>query len=144
MTPTETSSTTNAFGTHSVNSPPAGSVLSQSAASPLGVLRTSSAAPAHTNDIASVTTMSGTRVMTTRPPLMTPSTTPSARVAATATMPNSSLAPVMSTAAVTFVSAIIEPIDRSMPPAMTTTAWATAAKATGSAARASESSPAAP
>ena len=40
--------------------------LSQSAAPPPGRCRTSSAQPAQTNDIASVTTMSGTRVRTTR------------------------------------------------------------------------------
>ena len=38
----------------------------------------------------------------------------------------------------TLVSAIIEAIERSMPPAMTTIVWAAAAKAKGSAARASE------
>ena len=59
----------------------------------------------------------------------------------TATTANSSLAPFISAAAVTFVNAIIEPTDRSMPPAMTTTVWAAAANATGSAARASESRP---
>ena len=31
----------------------------------------------------------------------------------------------------TLVSAIIEPIERSIPPAITTTAWATAAKPSG-------------
>ena len=36
-------------------------------------------------------------------------------------------------AAVTLVRAIIEPIDRSMPPEMTTMAWATAAIASGNA-----------
>jgi hypothetical protein len=38
----------------------------------------------------------------------------------------------MSTAATTLVRAIIDPIDRSMPPEMTTMAWATAARASGS------------
>ncbi len=40
----------------------------------------------------------------------------------------SSLFLFISAAAVTLVKAIIEPTDRSMPPAMTTIAWATAAK----------------
>ena len=53
------------------------SAISHGAAPPPGVLRTSSAAPAQTNDIASVTTMSGTRVTTIRPPLIAPSTSPS-------------------------------------------------------------------
>ena len=42
----------------------------QSAAPPPGVFRTSSAHPAQTNDIASVTTMSGTLVTTTSAPLI--------------------------------------------------------------------------
>ena len=39
----------------------------------------------------------------------------------------------MRTAAVTLVNAIIEPIERSIPPEITTMAWATAASARGSA-----------
>ena len=38
----------------------------------------------------------------------------------------------MRTAATTLVSAISEPIERSIPPDSTTTAWATAARASGS------------
>ena len=38
----------------------------------------------------------------------------------------------MSVADTTLVSAIIDPIERSIPPEMTTTAWATAASASGS------------
>ncbi len=40
-----------------------------------------------------------------------------------------------------FVSAITEPIDRSMPPEITTIAWPAAANATGSEAMARASSP---
>ena len=41
----------------------------------------------------------------------------------------------------TLVSAMTDPIDRSMPPEMTTMAWPAAANATGSDAMASASSP---
>ena len=44
---------------------------------------------------------------------------------------NSSRWPFISDAATTLVSAIIEPIDRSIPPEITTIAWATAASASG-------------
>ena len=50
----------------------------------------------------------------------------------TTTTPNSSLWPSIWEAATTLVRAIIEPIDRSIPPEMTTMAWATAASASGS------------
>ena len=46
--------------------------LSHSEAPPPGAFSTSSAQPAQTNDIASVTTMSGTRVITTSVPLIAP------------------------------------------------------------------------
>ena len=46
-------------------------------------------------------------------------------------MPNSSDWPFIRTAATTLVRAIIDPIDRSRPPEMTTIAWATAARASG-------------
>jgi len=42
-----------------------------------------------------------------------------------------SLWPFIRTADTTLVRAIIEPIDRSIPPAITITAWATAARALG-------------
>ena len=59
-------------------------------------------------------------------------------------MANSGLAPSISTAAVTLVSAIIEAIERSMPPAITTTVWAATAKANGSAAETRPTMPAEP
>ena len=121
------------MGIHSLPSVPRTRSLNQVAADPLGVLRTRSAAPAHTKDMASVTTMSGTLVTTTSAPLMAPSRSPCRSTRRTTRTANSSLFPFMSAAAVTLVSAIIEPTDRSMPPAMTTIAWATAARATGSA-----------
>ncbi len=71
--------TTAALGSHSTRSGPFTRSLSQTAAAPPGVLRTRSAQPAHTNDIARVTTMSGTRVTTTRPPFTAPMRTPSSR-----------------------------------------------------------------
>ncbi len=50
----------------------------------------------------------------------------------TTATPNSSLWPFIAVAATTLVNAIIEPIDRSIPPEMTTIACATAARASGS------------
>ena len=49
----------------------------------------------------------------------------------TTATPNSSLWPFIRVAETTLVSAIIEPIERSMPPAITTMAWATAARTSG-------------
>ena len=132
MTATMTSRTTAAFGTHGLTNGPAASPMSHGAAPPPGEFRTRSAKPAQTNDMARVTTMSGTLVMTTRPPLTAPRARPRSSTPTTTTMPNSSLWPCISEAAITLVSAIIEPIDRSMPPEMTTMAWATAASASGS------------
>ena len=111
---------------------------------PPGPLSTSSAQPAHTNDMASVTTMSGTRVATTSAPLTAPSRRPRSSTPMTTTTPNSSLWPFIRVAATTLVSAIIEPIERSIPPAITTTACATAAKARGSTEIARPWTPAAP
>ena len=62
MSATMTTSTTNAFGAHSLTERPTTRLVSHAAASPPGDVWTSRAKPAHTNDIASVTTMSGTRV----------------------------------------------------------------------------------
>ena len=88
--------------------------------------------------------MSGTRVITMSAPLIAPSTRPISSTKAPPRFANSSLLPSMRVAAVTLVSAIIEAIDRSTPPAITTIAWPAAAKAKGSAARTSEPKPAAP
>ena len=72
ITPTMTSRTTSARGMKSMPRGPFTIPVSQSAEPPPGDFRTTSAAPAQTNDMASVTTMSGTRVMTTSVPLMMP------------------------------------------------------------------------
>ncbi len=104
---------------------------SQTAEPPPGVRSTMSASPAQTNDIASVTTMSGTRVMTTSEPLTAPSSRPSARTPRTTMTPNSSLWPFIWEAATTLVNAIIDPIERSIPPEITMIACAAAASASG-------------
>ena len=75
--------------------------------------------------------MSGTRVTTTRLPLMAPRARPRNRTAITTTTPNSSDWPFMSVAETTLVKAINAPTERSMPPEMTTMAWPTAARASG-------------
>jgi hypothetical protein len=123
---------------------PTRSAFSHSAAAPPGEASTSSAAPSQTKSIASVTTMSGTRVSTMSAPLMAPNKRPRARMSGTTRIANSSLAPSIRTAAVTLVSAIIDAIDRSTPPAMTTMVCAAAANAKGRAARASDPKPAVP
>ena len=133
-----------AAGTPGTATVPTSSAFSHSAAAPPGALSTSSDVPSQTKSIARVTTISGTRVMTIRAPLIAPRTTPRRRTTGTTTIANSSLAPSIITAAVTLVSAIIEAIDRSMPPAMTIEAWAAAAKAKGSTASVSDPKPAAP
>ena len=115
-------------GTPGIGTVPTISALSHSAAPPPGEARISSASPCSTNSIASVTTMSGTRVMTMRKPLNAPRQKPSPSTSGMTTNANSSLAPLISTAAVTLVTAIIEAIERSMPPAITTIACAATAK----------------
>ncbi len=103
--------------------------FSHSATPPPGAPSTRSAAPCSTNSVASVTTMSGTRVTTIRMPLSAPSANPIASTKGTTKSAYSSLAPAIMEAAVTLVSAIIAATDRSMPPAMTTTVCAATAKA---------------
>ncbi len=114
--------TTAPFGIHSLTRDPVTRSLSHLAEAPPGVFSTSNAKPAQTNDIARVTTMSGTRVMTTTPPLMAPRTSPSRSTPRTIATANSSDWPFMSEAETTLVRAITAPIDRSIPPEMTTIA----------------------
>ena len=76
--------------------------------------------------------MSGTRVTTMSDPLIAPTTSPSSEHAEDDEDGDAVALAFIRTAAVTLVSAIIEATDRSMPPEMTTIAWATAANATGS------------
>ena len=103
--------------------------FSHSATAPPGASRTSRAAPCRTKRVASVTTISGTRVTTIRMPLTAPSTSPMASTNGTTKSAYSSLAPFIIEAAVTLVSAIMAATERSMPPAMTTIVWAATAKA---------------
>ena len=77
--------------------------------------------------------MSGTRVTTTRPPLIAPRSEAEAEHA-----DDDDDAELLALAlhqrrpTTTLVSAIIEPIERSIPPEITMIAWATAARASGS------------
>ncbi len=73
--------------------------------------------------------MSGTRVMTMRIPLIAPRRRPSRSTSGTTRIANSSLAPAINLAAVTLVSAIIDAIERSMPPPITTMVCAATANA---------------
>ena len=131
ITATMTTRTTADFGSQSVTSEPRTSSLSQSEAAPPGAALTRSAKPAQTNDMARVTTMSGTFVKTITTPLTPPTSRPMASTSSTTPIPNSPLWPFISEAQTTLVSAICDPIERSMPPLMTTTACATAARASG-------------
>src|SRR5437588_6548815 len=88
MIPTMTSSTIAAFGIQAFTNGPITRSSSHGDAAPPGADRTSSAQPAQTKDIASVTTISGTRVMTTSEPLTVPRRTPSRSTATTTPTPN--------------------------------------------------------
>ena len=105
--------------------------MSQLAAPPPGEDRTSRAKPAHTNDIARVTTMSGhARADDDRAVDPAEHQTEDEHAGDDRDTGRVGLA-VHRDAATTLVSAIIDPIDRSIPPLMTMTAWATAARASG-------------
>ncbi len=78
---TTIASSTSALGSQSVPSDPRTRSFSQSGAPPPGVGSTSSAAPAQTKPIASVTTMSGILVRTISVPLIAPSIRPSTSTA---------------------------------------------------------------
>ena len=84
--------------------------------------------------------MSGTRLITTSPPFTRPVRMPMRSTARTIGT-DSSGALRSSTAEMTFVSAMTDPIERSMPPEITTIAWPAAANATGSEAMAKASRP---
>jgi hypothetical protein len=88
--------------------------------------------------------MSGTRVSVISAPLIAPIPRPMKRISGTTRKAYSSLAPSIMVAEATLVSAIIEAMERSTPPAITTTVWAAAANPKGSAALASEPNPAGP
>ena len=75
--------------------------------------------------------MSGTRVTTTRRPL-TSADDEAHEQDEHDDEHRSSAALCISTAAMTLVNAMTEPIERSIPPEITTIAWAAAASATGS------------
>ena len=79
--------------------------------------------------MASVTTMSGTRVTTMRMPLSAPSAKPSASTNGNDEQREFFAGAVHQHAAVTLVTAIIDATERSMPPAMTTIVCAATAKA---------------
>ena len=75
--------------------------------------------------------MSGTRVTTTTPPLTAPSTRPRRSTPSTTTTATSSGWPFIREAEITLIRAISAPIERSIPPEMTTMACPTAARARG-------------
>ena len=118
-------------GIHSLKTTPVPSAWYSSGEPPPGVRMISSATPPQTNDMASVTTMSGTPVITHRPPLIAPIATPTSMSPNTISSEVAKLWPSISDAARTLMTATMTPSERSMPPEMTITAWAIAAKASG-------------
>ena len=125
-----TARTTTAFGIHSLPSEPATRSV-EPVDGRRGRLQDQSAQPAHTNDIASVTTMSATRVKTTTLPLIAPRTMPRIRTPTTTRDADLLALALHQRRGDDVRDAIIAPIDRSMPPEITTIAWATAASASG-------------
>ena len=117
---------------------------SQCATAPPGALRIRSATPCQTKSIASVTTMSGTLETVMRVPLIAPIARPRRRTPRTISTDWPPEAPSMRTAPVTLAMDIIAAMERSMPPAITTIAIPTVARAKGNAARARLSRPEAP
>ena len=123
--------TTAPAGIHSLKTMPVPSAWNSTGEPPPGVRMISSATPPHTNDMASVTTMSGTPVITHRPPLIVPSSTPT-NISPTAISSDvAKLWSSISDAASTLMIATITPSERSMPPEMTITPCAIAANASG-------------
>src|SRR5665811_2017301 len=91
MTATTITSTIDAFGIQGLPNGPMTRFIIHGDAAPPGAARTSRAKPAQTNDIASVTTISGTRVTTTSEPLIAPSTRPRISTPMTTARPYSAL-----------------------------------------------------
>ena len=107
-------------------------------APPPGFSRISSATPPQMKPVVSVTMTSGTRETTTRSPLIAPIAAPAARIATASKSASPKLASFIVLAASTFATAMTDPIERSIPPEITTTACAAAAQASGNAAIATD------
>ena len=152
MTARHRNSTTTDFGNHRVRTsgtpgsvtPPTIKARNHGAAAPPGAFRINRATPCQTNSMASVTTMSGTRVTTISAPLIAPMATPTPRTASTIRPDCPPLAPSISTAPVTLATDIMAAMDRSIPPAITTIAMPRVASANGKADRARLSKPVSP
>ena len=97
-----------------------------------------SATPPQMKPVVSVATTSGTREKTTMRPFTAPIAAPARRTATARSRDCSKHAFSIVRAARTLATAIMDPIERSIPPAITTTACAAAAKASGSAPIASD------
>ena len=121
-----------------MNSVPVASLRNSCGAPPPGFSRISSATPPQMNPVASVTITSGTRENTTSTPLTAPTRAPATGSTTESTSDSPNPASSIVLAASTLATAITEPIERSMPPEITITACAAAAKASGSAAIASD------
>ncbi len=97
-----------------------------------------SATPPQMKPVVSVTTTSGMREKTTIRPLIAPWAAPATMISTASNKDSPKLAFSIVAAARTLETAMTEPIDRSMPPATTTTVCAAAANASGRAPMASD------
>ncbi len=138
MSATATTSRTSELDSHSVIRVPVPRFANSGGAPPPGFSRISSATPPQMKPVVSVTITSGTRETMTRSPLTAPMAAPAARIARASHSASPKLASFIVRAARTFATAITDPIDRSIPPEITTTACAAAAHANGNAAIATD------
>src|SRR5918999_513706 len=138
MMSSATKTATAAFGIDVEPTLPSARSEKSSGTPPPGISMIQSATPCHTNSIPSVTTMSGMRVSV----MICPVKVLASAVSRSSRSENASawrkLMSSMCFAESTFMTPISEPIERSMPPEMTTTACAMAAKHSGNASIASD------
>ena len=125
-------------GIHGDHQCPVPSCRYDCGAPPPGIWRISSARPAQTNSIASVTTMSGTRESTISVPVNAPAAADPTRRSKPKRSAFRKLMSIMYFADSTLMRLISDPTERSIPPEMITTDCAIAAKASGRASIASD------
>ena len=133
-----TTSRISEFDSHSVMNVPVPRLRNSGGAPPPGFSSISNATPPQIKPVVSVTMTSGTRETMTISPFTAPIAAPAIKTAIARNSASPKLAFLIVLAASTFATAMTDPIDRSMPPEMTTTACAAAAKANGNAAIATD------
>ena len=131
-------SKTRELDSHSVMSVPVPRLRNSGGAPPPGLSSIKSATPPQMKPVVSVTMTSGTREIITSSPLTAPIAAPATRIAAASASASPKLALLIVLAASTFATAMTDPIERSIPPEITTMACAAAAQASGNAAIATD------